>query len=61
VQAFPQLTQRERDVLELLARGEPNSAIAEGLFISEKTARNNSRTFSRSCRWSTARRHRART
>ena len=39
--AFPQLTGREREILELVARGEPNGAIARRLELSEKTVRNN--------------------
>jgi len=39
-QAFPQLTQREREVLELIAQGEGNAAIARSLEISQKTVRN---------------------
>jgi DNA-binding NarL/FixJ family response regulator len=38
--AFPQLTQREREVLELLARGLDNAAIARRLVLSPKTVRN---------------------
>ncbi|MFI0484950.1 response regulator [Actinomadura sp. 9N215] len=38
---FPQLTARERDVLELIALGLPNPAIAERLGLSPKTVRNN--------------------
>lgn len=38
--AFPQLTDREREVLDLLAQGMPNSRIAARLSISEKTVRN---------------------
>jgi DNA-binding NarL/FixJ family response regulator len=39
-EVFPELTPREREVLELIARGERNSAIAEKLVISDKTVRN---------------------
>lgn len=37
---FPELTQRERDVLDLLAAGRSNDAIARELFVSSKTVRN---------------------
>lgn len=37
---FPDLTDRERDVLKLLATGKSNDAIAAELFISGKTVRN---------------------
>ncbi|MGN9908627.1 response regulator transcription factor [Phytohabitans sp. LJ34] len=37
---FPELTDRERQVLDLLARGYRNAAIARELFIAPKTARN---------------------
>ena len=39
-QAFPDLTPREREVLELIARGQGNAAIARQLSISQKTVRN---------------------
>lgn len=39
-EAFPELTRRELEVLELIAQGDKNSAIAEKLVISEKTVRN---------------------
>jgi DNA-binding NarL/FixJ family response regulator len=39
-EAFPQLTAREREVLDLVAAGRPNAAIAEALFLSPKTVRN---------------------
>ena len=37
---FPDLTDRERDVLELLASGSSNDAIARALYVSDKTVRN---------------------
>jgi DNA-binding NarL/FixJ family response regulator len=37
---FPELTRREYEVLLLLAQGQSNSAIADRLFVSEKTIRN---------------------
>ncbi|GAA3689104.1 LuxR family two component transcriptional regulator [Lentzea atacamensis] len=38
--AFPQLTDRERDVLELVASGLDNTSIAHRLSLSQKTVRN---------------------
>jgi DNA-binding NarL/FixJ family response regulator len=38
--AFPQLTDREHEVLDLLAQGHANATIAARLHISEKTVRN---------------------
>lgn len=38
---FPQLTSREREVLDLLAAGRSNAQIASALFLSPKTVRNN--------------------
>jgi DNA-binding NarL/FixJ family response regulator len=38
--AFPQLSPREREVLELIAQGVSNAAIAERLCLSPKTVRN---------------------
>jgi DNA-binding NarL/FixJ family response regulator len=40
VSAFPDLTPRERDVLERIARGRNNTAIATELGLSLKTVRN---------------------
>ena len=37
---FPQLSQREREVLDLVARGHDNRRIARELFLSDKTVRN---------------------
>jgi len=39
-QPFPELTEREREVLVLIAQGYTNQAIAERLVISPKTVRN---------------------
>jgi len=38
---FPQLTEREREVLELVAQGQDNTSIATRLRLSQKTVRNN--------------------
>ncbi len=38
--AFPQLTAREREVLELVAAGRSNAQIAAALYLSPKTVRN---------------------
>jgi DNA-binding NarL/FixJ family response regulator len=38
--AFPELTDREREILERLARGDPNQAIAQQFGLSDKTVRN---------------------
>lgn len=39
--AFPQLTAREREILDLLAAGRSNAQIAQTLYLSPKTVRNN--------------------
>jgi DNA-binding NarL/FixJ family response regulator len=39
-EVFPELTPREREVLELIAQGASNSQIAETLVITDKTVRN---------------------
>lgn len=42
---FPQLSEREREVLDLVARGHDNRRIARELFLSEKTVRNHVSTL----------------
>ena len=37
---FPDLTERERGVLQMLAAGKSNDAIAAELYVSNKTVRN---------------------
>jgi DNA-binding NarL/FixJ family response regulator len=37
---FPELTERERQTLELIAQGHKNTVIAERLHLSPKTVRN---------------------
>jgi DNA-binding NarL/FixJ family response regulator len=37
---FPELTEREREILDLVARGLGNQAIARRLYLSDKTVRN---------------------
>ena len=37
---FPELTDREREILELIAKGLTNQAIADQLYLSAKTVRN---------------------
>jgi DNA-binding NarL/FixJ family response regulator len=44
---FPELSEREREVLQLLARGEKNAAIAQRLVLSPKTVRNHVSTILR--------------
>ncbi|HBY97768.1 MAG TPA: hypothetical protein DEP84_28140 [Chloroflexi bacterium] len=43
--AFPELTEREREVLTLVAEGLTNNAIAERLVLSPKTVRNHVSTI----------------
>ena len=42
---FPQLSEREREILDLVARGHDNRRVARELFLSEKTVRNNVSTL----------------
>lgn len=38
--AFPELSDREREILDLIAQGKSNPVIAQQLFLSPKTVRN---------------------
>jgi len=40
VSVFPELTDREREILQLIAHGRTNGAIADALVLSLKTVRN---------------------
>jgi DNA-binding NarL/FixJ family response regulator len=40
-EAFPELSEREREILDLIARGLKNQEIAKQLYLSPKTVRNN--------------------
>jgi DNA-binding NarL/FixJ family response regulator len=40
LQVFPELTEREREILQLIGQGRTNEAIAEQLVLSLKTVRN---------------------
>lgn len=40
VHAFPELSDREREVLDLIAQGLKNPEIADHLYLSSKTVRN---------------------
>lgn len=40
VQTFPELTKREREILDLIARGENNTSISQHLVLSPHTVRN---------------------
>jgi DNA-binding NarL/FixJ family response regulator len=44
-QAFPELSDREREILDLIAQGYKNSEIAERLYLSPKTVRNHVSTI----------------
>jgi DNA-binding NarL/FixJ family response regulator len=47
---FPELTERERDVVGLIARGRTNAAIAAELSLTLKTVQNHVSNVLRSCR-----------
>ncbi|HKH12120.1 MAG TPA: response regulator transcription factor [Rubrobacter sp.] len=44
-QAFPELSEREREILDLIARGHKNPEIAKRLYLSPKTVRNHVSTI----------------
>src|SRR5215212_3902803 len=54
--AFPELTEREEEVLSLVAQGKANREIARQLFVSLKTVETTSPTSCSSCKWPTGRR-----
>lgn len=39
-EVFPELSDREREILDLIARGQKNTEIAQRLYLSPKTVRN---------------------
>lgn len=51
---FPELTEREREILGLIAEGRSNNEIAQRLVLSGKTIRNHIQTFSANYRLPTA-------
>jgi DNA-binding NarL/FixJ family response regulator len=52
--AFPELTDRERDILGLIANGHPNPSIARKLSLSRRPWPTTCRRSSPSSRWPTA-------
>jgi DNA-binding NarL/FixJ family response regulator len=52
--AFPELTDREREILTLIAQHRTNPEIAERLTLSQKTVRNHVQISSASSKWSIA-------
>ncbi len=55
-EAFPELTDREREILTLIAAGWNNQEIAGQLFLSLKTVRNYVSNIFGKCKWPTGRR-----